>query len=137
MFREQGQVPGGEAEEDRGLATRERRGQQRKTARHRNSPRKKVRRSQVRTRTQESGRGPQFRLGQLGHQLLVVPAKRCFSPGSQLWNTGWLRSILNKRNSKNDDTTTLGARQVQGWVLPHRTGSRRPRQPGCTGVKML
>ena len=45
----------------------------------------------------------------------------CFLPGSQLWNTGWLRSILNKRNSKNDDTTSLGARQLQGWVL------RRPR----------
>ena len=75
--------------------------------------------SEVCTWTQESGCGPQSCLGQLGHQRLVVPAKGCFSPGSHLWNTGWLRSILNKRNSKNDDTTTLGACQVQGWVL-HR-----------------
>lgn len=85
---------------------------------------KKVRRPKVCTWTQESGRGPQSCLGQLGLQILVVPAKGCFSPGSQLWNIGWLRSILNNRNSKNDDATTLGACQVPGCVLPHLTGSR-------------
>ena len=141
MFRDQGQVPGIRAEEDRRVCPQDA---------------QRLAEEDSQAQRQRPGEGAPFR-GlhtdpgvRTWFPVLSGPARPpatcgssqgvCFLPGSHLWNIRWLRSILNKRSSKNDATTSLGAHRLQRWVLqrpcltslaPGGWGSRSAQTLGC------